>query len=245
MNNDTAQEMSRGQFAAFVGVLIPNLPKGGFDAQYYIEHSEELKNILHQALVPQPIPAEVCNNVIADWQKFYQDNFDLTVDFSTVQIPNHQKDFDRVIIIPQGLTIRRVVEVIVSKMNLYTWRSDNFVDDSDVPTNDRNPEDGSYAIRIRDRVEADEELRDKSANVLAKKKIVGITLLERLVLELKYFAETGKHLDIDNWTLCSGSRGSDGYVPCVFWCSGAGRLDVGWCFPGSSGGGLRSRAVVS
>jgi hypothetical protein len=41
---------------------------------------------------------------------------------------------------------------------------------------------------------------------LAARNIRGHYLLERLLYELKYFAETGKHLDIDNLTLCSGSR---------------------------------------
>lgn len=43
----------------------------------------------------------------------------------------------------------------------------------------------------------------------------GITLRERLLLELAYFDETGDHLDVKGVTFCSGSRYSDGYVPRV------------------------------
>ncbi|MDP3726295.1 MAG: hypothetical protein Q8R36_03810 [bacterium] len=92
---------------------------------------------------------------------------------------------------------------------------------------------------FRDVVEADEELANKSANDLKTSGIKGITLRERLIYELAYFTETGKHLDIANWTLCSGSRYPDGHVPRVGWCYG--ELDVGWYDPAHACGGLRAR----
>ena len=52
-------------------------------------------------------------------------------------------------------------------------------------------------------------------------------LLERIIFEIKYFSETGKHLDIKGLTFCSGSRYSDGDVPSAGWA-----LDefwVDWC----------------
>ena len=52
-----------------------------------------------------------------------------------------------------------------------------------------------------------------------------------------------KHLDIQNITLCSGSRYLDGHVPRVRWYGG--RLLVHWSFPGDSSGSLRSRQIVS
>ena len=78
---------------------------------------------------------------------------------------------------------------------------------------------------------------------LEKEGIKGITLLERLQLELDYFNETGKHLDIDNLTLCSGSRYSDGSVPYVDWVSSDSTMRVGWCYPDSRNDGLRSREI--
>ncbi len=71
----------------------------------------------------------------------------------------------------------------------------------------------------------------------------GITLMERLILELKHFEETGKHLDVDKITLCVGSRDSDGGVPSVNW-NGV-KLLVDWCRTSFSCGILRSRSVVS
>jgi len=87
-------------------------------------------------------------------------------------------------------------------------------------------------------------LKNLSANDLGRRNIAGITLEERLVYELKYFEETGNHLDIKNWTLCAGSCYSDGFVPGVYWVSVAGELVVGGFSPGDRGGVLRSRAAV-
>jgi len=69
---------------------------------------------------------------------------------------------------------------------------------------------------------------------------------KRLLLELFYHWKTGKHLDILNWTLCSGSRYSVGGVPIVGWHGGYDRLSVGWCNAGSRDDEeLRSRQAVS
>jgi len=92
-------------------------------------------------------------------------------------------------------------------------------------------------------VEADENLKNKSADDLGKKGIEGITLRERIIMELQYFNETGEHLDIINITLCSGSRRSDGDVPDADW-SGS-KFEVGWFDAGDRGGGLRSREAVT
>ncbi len=88
-------------------------------------------------------------------------------------------------------------------------------------------------------IEADKELKSLSANNLKKQGIACITLRERLIMELQYFKETGGHLDIDNWTLCAGSRDSDGLVPHVD--SHDGRLDISRYGPGLVRDSLRAR----
>ena len=92
-------------------------------------------------------------------------------------------------------------------------------------------------------VEADEDLKNLSADDLKEKGIEGITLRERILLELQYFKDTGKHLDIDNITLCSGSRYSDGLVPDVRLASG-GNVRVGWYDSRGSRPYLRARRAV-
>ena len=180
--------------------------------------------------------------VITEWQDFYK-QLGIEVDLSGVVVPDYQDGFSRVLVIPQGLTLNRVWAVCRERFasKCWSWCGDDL--DVNVPTNDRVST-ASYAIRVRDRVEADEELKNLSANDLKKKKIAGITLLERLIYELKYFSETGKHLDLVNWTLCTGSRDSGGHVPYVDWRSDD-KLRVYWYGPGNSDDDLRARAVVS
>jgi len=63
-------------------------------------------------------------------------------------------------------------------------------------------------------------------------------------MELEYFKKTGEHLDIENMTLCAGSRYTDGCVPHVYWYPDFRELRVYWCRPGVAFGVLRSREVV-
>ena len=146
----------------------------------------------------------------------------------------------RLIFIVLGLFNNKVYDACKRKFLCYK-STDNL--DAGVPKNDRDPKNGTYAIWARDTVEADEVHKNKSAMYLAQKNIKGITLLERMILELKYFTETGKHLDVDSWTLCSGSRSSDGNVPDA--CCIDGAFKVGWSNVESIGNILRSREVVS
>jgi hypothetical protein len=127
-------------------------------------------------------------------------------------------------------------------VQFYLYTSDL---DASVTVNDREPANGSYLIRFAKNVEADEELKNQSANMLAEAGTKGITLLERLLLGMAYFVATGEHLDVKNITLCSGSRDSDGDVPSVRWDVDGRRVYVRWHHPGRGFGNLRARAAVS
>ena len=111
--------------------------------------------------------------------------------------------------------------------------------------NDRNPKDGSYWVRCKASVEADEKNKNLSADNLAQKGIRGLTVLERLLLELAYYLASDAHLDVTTVTLCSGSRRSDGNVPYVYWYSNNRKVYVGWCAPDYRFDSLRARAAVS
>lgn len=102
---------------------------------------------------------------------------------------------------------------------------------------------GSYTVYFKKNVEADEEFKNMSANDLKEKGIKGITLKERLLLEIEYFKETGKHLDINCVTLCAGSRGVVSRVPIVG-RDGVDGLGVYWSGTDDAGGDLRTRQAV-
>lgn len=73
----------------------------------------------------------------------------------------------------------------------------------------------------------------------------GITLRERILLELAYFEKTGEHLDVKGITFCSGSRYSDGGVPVMGWDSGDQEVQVRWCSLGYSNSDYGLRSAVS
>lgn len=123
------------------------------------------------------------------------------------------------------------------KFNVYSYYDDKKLD-KDFPI----PKEATTRY-FNWNIEADKNLENKSADDLEKNEIKVITLRERIILELEYFNLTGKHLDNDNVTLCSGSRYSDGYVPCARWRGG--RFSVDWYCHGSGDPFLRAREAVS
>lgn len=143
----------------------------------------------------------------------------------------------------KGVTCNNVVAVLKSLgVKFYLYANDL---DREVTKNDRDSAKGSYVVSFRATIEADEENKNLSANDCAERAIQGITLLERLLLELTYFLATKQHLDVENVTLCAGSRDRFGIVPGVSWYSGDRKVCVFWYGLGNSGGTLRARSVVS
>ncbi|MBI4836914.1 MAG: hypothetical protein HY813_00715 [Candidatus Portnoybacteria bacterium] len=176
------------------------------------------------------------------WQKFYKKIFGQNFDFSTVCIPERPgstKDWC-LIILAEGMTPQRLFDKCREQFGVWKWTDDNF---DKIVHSDRTAKGGHYAVWVRSRVEADEEFKNLSANDLKARNHQGVTLEERLVLELYYFWKTKKHLDFQNITLCTGSRYSDGSVPRVHWRDA--ELRVYWCPSGRAHAPLRSREAVS
>lgn len=91
-------------------------------------------------------------------------------------------------------------------------------------------------------VEPDPDTLGKSAKE-ADPQQTGITLRERMLLEIQYFEDTGSHLDVKGWTICSGSRDSDGRVPFVYFDPYTDEVEVSWYDVDDSGStyGLRQQ----
>lgn len=185
----------------------------------------------------------ILKDQVKQWEIFYREVFDITDDFSQVKLPERKEGFNRLIIVTKGLTMNRVYDACAKRFTCWRYSDDL---DASVIENDRDANrNGTYAIWVRDVVEADENLKNLSSNNIKKQKIKGVTLMERMLHELKYFLETGKHLDFDNITLCTGSRYSDGGVPNVYWYRDERRLYVSWRHAGRRYDALRSRQAVS
>lgn len=184
---------------------------------------------------------EPIQQAIVEWQTLYQDVFGIVLDFSGVKIPVRKQDLNWLVIVAQGVGPQAAFDQCKKLFPAWKYYDESL--DVAVPTNDRDSKSGSYAIWMRDRAEADQEFADKSADDIKQLNVSCNTLLERLLLELWYFRKTGKHLDIDNVTLCPGSRYSVGRVPLVHWHDD--KFHVHWYNPDCSGDNLRAREVAS
>ncbi len=175
-----------------------------------------------------------------DWTRVYK-TLGMNFESGNIAIPTDPNFWG--VYVQKGVTLNKVVAVFRQLgVNVYSYYDDL---DSSVTTNDRTPATGSYWVRFKKTVEADPELANKSAENLKAENISGITLLERLLLELGYFLATREHLDVENITLCCGSRYSGGHVPSVYWYAGDRKLIIYWYNPQYRDQFLRTRAVVS
>jgi len=178
-----------------------------------------------------------------EWGELYEED-GIKVDFSHLLLPKRRKGFDRLIFIPEGLKIQQACDNLRFPVGT-DFENRNL--DEVVIKNDRDSAKGAYAIRVRNRVNADEEMKNPSANDLLRRRISGITLLERIQYERKHFKETGGRgfLDYDVTNLCPGSRIAGGYVPGVHGGGGWGGINI-WLFGVDfSDDSLRPRVVVA
>lgn len=207
----------------------------GRDFWSRLAHDEDLfRRIVSLAIQPES------QDELAKQARFWREVFGIELDLADITVPKKRNGFNWLIVIPEGMTPSRVFDNCAKE-----FRCERYGVDLDAATKDRNDREATktYAVRFCDRVEADEELKNLSADDLKKTKIPGNTLLERLILGRWYFWKFRKHLDIDNITLCSGSRDGGGDVPRVSWCDG--EMCVYWFHPASRRQRLRSRQVVS
>ena len=214
------------------------------EQQYYIGKPERLKRVLVKAFAEDLVLPSATPDLLR-WEVVYNKLFGKKPDLSGIRIPEKPEDVGpmRLIIVVRELVewtnnrpLQNTQETL--KEHFPAWEYEN-LDDS-ITTSDRDPKNGSYAVWVKDVREADEENANKSANDLKAENHIGITTLERQLLEADYFFEKGEHLDRENVTLCSGSRDRVGHVLRAGWNC---RFFVSWSRPSNRDPNLRSRRV--
>mgnify|MGYP001558576773 CR=1 FL=1 len=213
------------------------------------EHGDRFQIDLSKFILdwkPEVEVATTDNPDLLRWSDNYFKLFNQRPDLSQVRIPEKPEDIApvRLIVVARELiewTGNHPLEGVQEALKRYFpgWEYDSDLDVA-IPTNDRDPRSGSYAVWVKDVQETDLDLANLSAYDLAARGIPGITELERGLFEGDYFFEKNNHLDRQNITLCSGSRDRDGSVPVASWDGG---LCVYWCGSSLRDPGLRSRRV--
>lgn len=174
---------------------------------------------------------------VREWINLYQECFGIALNLNKIALPDEQEN-TWLVIADEQVTNNQVYDVWGRLFPRYRYTYDlNKVYDLHAK--------GTIARRFKAVVEADEEHLNRSANDIENTGLTpkAITLRERMLLEIWNFRKTGKHLDINNWTLCAGSRDPDGSVPGVD--LHGDRVSVSWRSPDARDGRLRSRVAVS
>ncbi len=232
-----------------IGDVIEAVREGNRDPMSVAAVLQEIKNHADFAGnlgLTSLVTERVANDLeaLTQWQLLYREVFDIELDVSLIAMPKACcPGFGRLIVVAEGMTPNRIFEAMGKLFP--SWRYTDDLDASLDPERAKRKASRAYAIRCRGRIEADEELKNRSADDLDRDGVNTMTLEERLLYEIIYFRETGRHLDQECITICSGSRFRYGRVPRVSWYPRAGEAYVRWCNPGDRGDAIRARAVVS
>ncbi len=139
------------------------------------------------------------------WQVLF-DGEDIACDVYGVSIPKKDSAYGRLIIVPKGLVIGDMIDILNIPVAVKVHTDDL---EEEVVTSLRTNDDKSYAVWVKEQVEADDFIAENET---------GIDLLEMLLYFWVYHTETDKHLDVDRLTYCTGSMlESDRSVPSVYW----------------------------
>ncbi|MEI7810494.1 MAG: hypothetical protein WCI41_02975 [bacterium] len=237
-NGTDSQRPSIKQLGSLAGFIVEFLAGilNFSQVNYWLSHKDELKKKLRELF---SITDEF-SSIREEWQNFYQIHFGWDVDFSQVLISPRPEGNWRLLFIPKGMTMDFAFKVCEKLFKSLKYSDDL---DKQVSRNIRNTE-TSYAVWVRDEAEPDTEFLGKSTKKADPEMKIGITLLERIIFEIKYFSETRKHLDIKGLTFCSGSRGVGGIVPgaCLY---DDGEFRVYWLIVGNSNSSYGVRVAVS
>lgn len=234
-NGDAKEAMEKGQFAEFVSVAVRCLPRdlNPERAQFLIENPKRLEQILRVSLTTEVLPLPIITlEVVRD---IYTD-LGIECEFPEMEIPQGNV---WPVAVPKGMTPAKAFAI--SNKLFPCW---SYWDDLDKAFPDEKAEETAVHF-FKANVEADKEWANHSANKLEEMGVKGllITLTQRILLEVVYFKVTGKHLDIDNITLCAGSRDSDGNVPLAYWHDD--KFILNWYDPDDAYSFLRARSAVS
>lgn len=238
------KRMTARQMKKLISILAEAIPSdlaSGL-ARKWIDNKRELEQTVRKILLNKNETREVTE---INWKIVYESlgmQMDYESKISSLKSAQAQGITMWTIPVLKGLTCKKVI-VCLNKLGVNIKK---YIKNPDAEVkNDRDPnKDGSYSISFKRTIEADEENRNLSADDLKKKNAKGITLLERLLLELGYFTSTGQHMDVESVTLCTGSCHRSGDTPRVCYRSGFLRIYVCWCGSRDQCDHLRPRSEI-
>lgn len=168
------------------------------------------------------------------WEKIYREYFGLDKDFSSLELPEDYDPEKHFGVIVSGITMNEILKGMEKKFQV-----DLYVRDLNKEVRGRMEK--NYFIFFKRNTEADEDLIFLSAFVLKNMRHNGITLRERMLLEIFFLKTEGRFLDRERVTLCSGSRYYNGLVPTMY--EQKGEIQISWRRENTSLFHVSSRSV--
>jgi hypothetical protein len=223
------------QLGALAGFIMEFLAAflNASQANYWLGNKTHLKRKLTE------IFSDEYADVRRKWETFYR-SWGQEPDFSKVVIPPVPKDGKwRLLIIAELMTAERAFTYYTT----YIKKRHDY-QDLNVRIKHTRTAAKDYAVWVRDAVEPDQEHLGKKPFKVDPDAKIGITLIERILLEIDYFRETGKVLDERGLTFCSGSRKSSNKIP-VMARDMDGALRIDWYSPEYCQDKWGIRSVVS
>lgn len=187
---------------------------------------------------------EVQKESVRLWQRFYKETFAYELTEALIPEPEEAYDGKWLIIRVPEIGAQELFERCNDLFDAWAWTSKDLNAALDQTDSIRSGAQKPYGVWIEAGQEPEANTRGKSGNSL---KYLGVTLEERLLLEMFYWWNTGgQHLDHQYRTLCSGSTFKDAGIPCVGWDMNNNRLHVDCCFlPEQGHNNLCVRKVIA
>lgn len=176
---------------------------------------------------------------IKDWENFLKKRFPETqFDLSKLEIPQRtaeeEKEFTRLLFSTSKLKLFKKCEELFPSVNNTFEDLDEFIE--------KDAGEDSFKW-VRDVEAADKKHKNKSGNMAGKEKLNAETISDRVMHEIKYFDETGDHLDKQTGTLTSSRDSGGKFLFAADW--DGGWFHVSWSSPGDRNTHWRFRQVVS
>ncbi len=192
---------------------------------------------LRKKVVISDPEAEAVIFTTEDWLRFYQNDCGIAISESDLVIPPPPSFPHWLVVEPAAFTPNMGFAAMEKRFKPTPWKVIENLDEFERIT----PFEGVRAFYVKARIEADEELKNRSAEMNWNDQIPAMTLQAREALECLFCEKTGKHLDQKNVTRCDGSRRRDGFVPNVDWNPDDHTVRVYWWLAHGRDGCLRAR----
>lgn len=209
MSRESVRPMTQGQFKELVSLAVHAIPADlSFEtAEYLIHDKRNVQTEISRILTDNDEKKAWTLRLFEGWNGFYASNHLVPGGFlpGDLDIPSPDKGFNSILLVDDRVAMSRVFEALWKKE--MTKVTNRFIVNSPTGGVEDNVRPVKYACRISDVLSGERIAGSQGRPVRVTEPM---TLLERLLIELKY----GNSLSLPV-TRCAGSRFRDGLIPVV------------------------------